>query len=170
MSGAPAYKEHLNPHTSKKDALEAFIYDEWQASLGDYLLYDHYSAASYDPCGDELAEVIPYTDGLIARLHDRYEFRDDAHVESYIEQHPSLSSLLTDAHDKIRKYFGPDAHAVLDVIKDGEMDDRERLFVFIQTDLPVDEALDSLDELYEQWWLGALSGVRPKLSIDVEFV
>ncbi len=169
MNDAAARKEPLNPNTSRREALEALIYGEWQALVGCYVPSDPY-LASYDAHDEEFADVIPYTDGLIARLHERYEFRDDAAVESYIEQHPSLSSVLTDAHDKIREYFGSDTHAVLDVIKDSEMDDHERLFVFVQTELSADDALDRLDELYEQWWLGALSAVRPKLSIDVEFV
>ncbi|PLS84759.1 MAG: hypothetical protein CYG60_16210 [Actinobacteria bacterium] len=169
MSDAAAYKEHLNPNMSRRETLEALTYDEWQASVSCYVLFEPY-LASYDEPYNELAEVIPYTDGLIARLHEQYEFRDDVKVESYIEQYPSLSNLLTDAHDKIRKYFGSDAHAVLEMVKGRETDDDERLFVYIQTELSSDEALDRLDDLYEQWWLDALSGVRPKLSIDVEYV
>lgn len=171
MKDAAAYKEHLNPKNtlSFEEAL-GFDYGEWQAFTEDYGPFEPYLISPASPLNDDLADVISYTERLLGRLHERYEFRNEAAVETYIERHPSLCSLLTHAHDKIRKYFGPDTCAVLDVIKDNEVDDVERLFIFIQTDLSADEALDRLDELYEQWWLDALSTVRPKLSIDVEFV
>ncbi len=109
------------------------------------------------------------TSGFISELNRLYEFRDDR-VVRYLEKHPPLASVLKEAHERIRKYFGQDARVVLDAIKDSEMDDNERLFAFVQTNLSADDALDRLDELYEQWWLDRLSMVQPKMSIDVEFV
>lgn len=115
-------------------------------------------------------ESVSYKDRQIDNLRMRYEFRDETAVVDYLEQNPSLPSLLWDARGKIYEYFGSDVYAVLEMVKGFEADDDERLFVFIQTELSSDEALDRLDELYERWWLGALSGVRPKLNIDVEYV
>jgi hypothetical protein len=85
-------------------------------------------------------------------------------------KNPSLYNGLVEAHERIRKYFGSEAQPVLDLVKGFEGDDDVRLFVFIPTTLPPDEALDTLDELYEQWWLVRLSAVQPKSSIDVEYV
>ena len=109
------------------------------------------------------------TTGFISELNRLYEFRGDG-VVRYLANYPSLFNLLKEAHEQIRKYFGQDVRVALDAIKDGEMDDSERLFAFVQTELSADDALDRLYELYEQWWLDALSGVQPKMSIDVEFV
>lgn len=122
-----------------------------------------------EECLSPLKSVF-YTDRQIRRLRERYEFRENATVEDYLEKNPSLRGLLARAHNKIREYFGSDVHAVLEMVKGFEADDDERLFVFIQTELSSDEALDRLDELYDRWWLGTLSGVQPKLNIDVEYV
>jgi len=118
---------------------------------------------------DECAEIVVFADRPIDRLRQRYQFRDHAAVKDYLGDNPSLPGLLERAHDKIAEHFGSDVHAVLDLVKGFEADDDKRLFVFVQTDLDVDEALDRLDALYEQWWIKALSAVQPKLSIDVEY-
>lgn len=119
---------------------------------------------------EEYAEIYLLADRSIDKLLQWYKCRDDASIRTYLTNNPSLTKLLEEAGERIRKYFGPDVRVVLDIIKDSEMDDHERLFVFVQTDLSVDDALGYLDELYEQWWLDALSTVQPKISIDVEFV
>lgn len=116
------------------------------------------------------AEVRSLAESSIDRLLQWYEFRDDSAVRTYLTNHPSLHKPLEEAHERICKYFGPDTRIVLDAIKDSEMDNNERLFAFVQTELSADDALDRLDELYEQWWLDRLSTIQPKMSIDVEFV
>ena len=123
-----------------------------------------------NPQAEEYAKIYSLADRSIDKLLQWYEFRDDAAVRVYLANNSSLYKLLEEAHERIRKYFGPDARVVLDAIKDSEMDENERLFAFIQTSLSADDALDHLDELYEQWWLDRLSTVQPKMSIDVEFV
>lgn len=109
-------------------------------------------------------------DTPVDELREQYEFRNRPVVKDYLESNPALFEMLRVARDKIAEYFGPETCAVLDVIKDNEVDDDERLFVFIQTTLGADEALDLLDELYERWWLDALAEIQPKLSMDVEFI
>lgn len=109
-------------------------------------------------------------DTPVNELRRQYEFRHRNEVKDYLERNPALNDVLRKARDEIAEQFGPETCAVLDVIKDGEMDNKERLFVFVQTSLGADEALDSLDEFYERWWLDVLSRIQPKVSVDVEFI
>lgn len=160
------YKQHFNPDTSVK---ETFDYEGWPVFAEDYSPRDPY-LASYVEDKDEFADIISYIDELMDRLREQYEFRDSAAIETYIEQNPSLFNLLMNARDKIREHFGSDAHVVLEAVKGLEADNDKRLFVFVQTESSSDEALDRLDELYEKWWIDALSTARPKLSIDVEYI
>lgn len=145
--------------------------DEWEI---DHPFSNFVRALVNEQAGWQTDELPPrsvsYVDEQITSLRERYEFRNEATVEDFLGENPFLFDLLVKAHDKIREYFGSDVQAVSEMVKGFEADDDERLFVFIQTELSSDEALDRLDELYERWWLDALSGVRPKFSIDVEFV
>jgi hypothetical protein len=106
----------------------------------------------------------------ISELSSLYEFRDDQAVESFLEENAFLGSLLFLTHKRAREYFGPGVRLAVKVIKDPEVGEDRRLFVLIPTEMHPDEALDRLDELYDDWWLDVLSKADHKMSIDVEYV
>ena len=105
-----------------------------------------------------------------SELSSLYEFRDDQAVESFLEENAFLGGLLFITHKRVREYFGPGVRLDVKVVKDPEVGEDRRLFVLIRTEMHPDEALDRLDELYDDWWLDVLSEANHKMSIDVEYV
>jgi len=145
------------------------IRDYWRELAARSIRTTSYAPNYFNDAG-ERAEIVGLFDTPINGLGEWYDFRDYAAVRGYLRDHPSLCDVLEEAREKIARFFGPDVDLILDLVTGFEADDDKRLFVFVQTDLAVNEALDRLDALYEQWWIDALSRVSPKLSIDVEYL
>lgn len=149
---------------------EAHASDEWEMDYPSHFI----SALVEEQSGWQTGEPLPlesvaYTDRQISSLRKRYEFRNDATVEDYLEENPSLRNLLIEAHNKIREYFGSDTPVALDVLREPDAKNGGRLFVLILTTLRPKEALSRLDELDRGWWLGALSQARGKVTIDIDY-
>jgi hypothetical protein len=106
----------------------------------------------------------------ISELNSLYKFRDGQAVENFLKENAFLGRLLFTAHERIREYFGPGVRLDVKVVKDPEVGEDRRLFVLIRTEMHPDDALDRLDELYDNWWLDVLSKADHKMSIDVEYV
>ena len=105
---------------------------------------------------------------LIGRLAKLYTFNDYVSVTNFLRGNAFLLDVLLEAYAKIQDHFGLHTNVVLEVFIDPEADNDQELFALIQTDLPLEDALDLLDEFYEKWWLDALPAARCKLTIDVE--
>ena len=148
---------------------EALDKQEWGASAK-YPKFTDTEFASDLEDKVELVDAFLLADGPIGNLRKRYEFREGGEVENFLRQNPFLTELLLVAPGKIRKYFGSGPQLALKVVKDPEVGKDRRLFVLIRTELHPEDALDRLDELYDDWWLDMLSRANHKLSIDVEYV
>ena len=48
--------------------------------------------------------------------------------------------------------------------------DSEELFAYIPTSLPVEEALDRLHQLDQEWFLNQLHRVRGRVNFNLDFV
>jgi hypothetical protein len=106
----------------------------------------------------------------IEQLDRLYVYRDRGKVVNFLQENPSLFRLLRDVYHKAQEYFGAGVEVILDVLTDYEVPTHRELVALVQTPLPVGEALDRLDRLYQEWWTKA-SVVEPlKMSIDVESV
>lgn len=105
---------------------------------------------------------------LIKQLTRLYRFDDYVAVSHFLRSNPFLTRLLSEAHEEVERYFGPDIQVALEVFTDPEAESDQQLFALIQTNLPLQEELDLLDQLYEDWWLDTLPAARCKLTIDVE--
>ena len=90
----------------------------------------------------------------ISSLEQLYIFRKPEEVSRFLQVYPFLVPLLLEAHDRIGAYFGPRQEVVLEVVTDPEAVADRQLVAFIQTELHPVEALDRLDQLDEDWWLG----------------
>lgn len=96
-----------------------------------------------------------------------YVIPKPSQVLEFLSDEPSLWPLVTEARSKIREHF-PDAQLILEVKADRE-DHTEQLVIFIQTDLPAEEAFYRLDLLDDAWWLDA-SPIAGQMCIHIEFL
>jgi hypothetical protein len=56
------------------------------------------------------------------------------------------------------------------VVRDPEAENNEELILFIQTALPVDQALQKLERLDDDWWLEVGSHTQGNLGINLEIL
>ncbi len=102
--------------------------------------------------------------GLFEQL---YTLRGREEVLRFIESHPFLLPLLLEAYNEIGNHF-PRSQVFLEVATDPEAIVEDQLVLFVATDLPPDEAVDTLERFDRDWWLNALDQAQGKLCIDVE--
>lgn len=105
--------------------------------------------------------------GFASALNPLYEFRGDS-VRGFLAENPFLGSLLFEAHEVIRKHFGPKVETALEVVVDPEALGDRQLFVVVQTELPREEARVRLAELDRGWWLDALPASKGKMEIALD--
>jgi len=135
------------------------------------------------PCGYVLLPSVP--EAVISRQHTNssivliaqsevkvleqlYIFKRRTEVLRFLDRNPFLAPLLLEASEKATHFF-PASQLSLEVISDFEMDDSSQLLASITTHLPVDTALDKLNEFDANWWLEVAGQASGKLCIDVEF-
>ncbi|MFH0809700.1 MAG: hypothetical protein V2A77_04440 [Pseudomonadota bacterium] len=118
-------------------------------------------------CPDTYKPISSIEESL-KRLNERYQFTDYAAVTSFLSKHRFLVSLLIEAHEEIVNRFDRNTAVKLDIVTYPGENAEDDLFVKIQTDLPVDDALSRLDQLDYEWWLQELPDAQGKMVIDLE--
>jgi len=103
----------------------------------------------------------------IQTLEQLYILKNPDVVLAYLETEPFLVPLLIEVRQQIRRYFA-DSSAVLEVFdyQDDTIAERQ-LHLSIMTQLPVDEALDRLNQFDTNWWLDKARRTQRKLSVDI---
>lgn len=104
-----------------------------------------------------------------SRLHELYKFRGNNHIIDYIRSHPELNNFLLESHNYLVKYFGTSAKFELEVVHDPEAQ-HEQLIVYINTPLPVDEALIRLDQFDNDWFLDHVNLLSHLINFNLEIV
>ena len=104
------------------------------------------------------------------RLEEVYSLRNAETTKSFLHSHPQLLDVLLEASNHVRRHFGASIQVALEVVRDPEVEDRKSLFAYIMTSLPVDEALERLKALDEDWFLGQLDRVEDLFNFNLEFV
>ncbi|MHB8627076.1 MAG: hypothetical protein ACYDBJ_16265 [Aggregatilineales bacterium] len=99
-------------------------------------------------------------------LEQWYTIRDEQ-VKPFIEQHSFLLPILIEAPAKIAECF-PDASLALEVFTDFDGDDGPELVVYVAMNLSPEEAVKTLYELDDAWWLDAMRLANGKLTIALE--
>lgn len=105
---------------------------------------------------------------LVKGVATLYTFKDYVPVANFLRENTFLLDLLIEAWGKIREYFGRDVSVALEVFADPEAKDSRQLVALIRTNLPLQEEVDLLETLYDEWWLDELPTAQCKLHIDVE--
>lgn len=106
----------------------------------------------------------------IRHLEARYRFEDEPAVLSLLGEHPVLVPILLETRAKIDQYF-PGSPVLLRVLADPlpDDDDNQLLMLYIQTSLAPAEALASLREFDEGWWLDAVPRAERMLGTALEY-
>lgn len=100
-----------------------------------------------------------------SNLPSGFEYRNERAVLSFLRINPFLNSILRDAPTHIAECFGSDSSVALAVFSDPDEPTADQLFLHIRARMSVDEALDRLDRLYDEWWLDVLPAMRHKMAI-----
>lgn len=100
-------------------------------------------------------------------LKDIYSFEDAERIIEFLSLNQDLIDVLLEADKYIDKIFGQ-VHKHLELHWDPE-EDYQCMFIVIETDLPVDVAMDKLDRFDEEYWLNVKDEVSDKLEVIVKF-
>ncbi len=118
-----------------------------------------------------ITDMLSTTDvNAIAKIPDLrslYMFRDISRVSLFLRNNPFLINILVGAWFNIRERFTSNSPLVLEVVSDPEEPGCDQLFIFIQTRLPAELAIERLHQLDDEWWLDAMSD-DDKMTIDIE--
>ncbi|MCX7707648.1 MAG: hypothetical protein N2204_06550 [Anaerolineae bacterium] len=106
----------------------------------------------------------------LSQIRRIYGFRGEAEAVRFLRMHPALIDLLLEALPHVERYFGPHPEVVLEVVVDPEASDSEELFANIRTSLPVEEALECLNQFDEEWFLDQLARTEGRFNFNLEFV
>ena len=85
----------------------------------------------------------------------RLELREPEALSHYLEENSFLIPLINEASAKLVEYFGEKTPQVLQVVYHPD-DGSCELFLYVKPDLPVSEAIATLDRFDEDWWLDAM--------------
>jgi transcriptional regulator with XRE-family HTH domain len=96
----------------------------------------------------------------------RLEVLDRPRVSRLLRENPDLEMLVSEAANRLVDYF-PDARLTLQLITDPEYGEGEELLLGISTNLPDDDALESLRRFDEEWWVHHAPRASALLCIDL---
>lgn len=119
---------------------------------------------------DVTSSVLIEQEEKLSQIRRIYGFRGEAEAVRFLRMHPALIDLLLEAPPHVERYFGANPEVVLEVVVDPEANDSEELFANIRTSLPVEEALERLDQLDEGWFLAQLERTDGRFNFNLEFV
>lgn len=117
---------------------------------------------------DSLTKLSPLSPKDIEFLEKLYTFQGKTEVLQFLEKYPFLVPILLEGYEPTRKYF-PDAPLFLSVITDPEAasKDDDMLWVYIERplDLDTEKAIDTLEQLDDDWWIDAEERGQGKIFI-----
>jgi hypothetical protein len=109
---------------------------------------------------------------LIERLSDHYSFKDSAasaRVALFIEQYPSVTTVLLEARDPLQRIF-PEGRYTLDVRRDPDIDD-EQLVVSIgvrRDPAAPRDGIGRLIDFQDAWGLDADRRAAGRITVILE--
>ena len=131
------------------------------------VVFDSFDLASIDSIED-LEQVVQQAS--IPGLASCYELRNSAEVDAYGAKHPQLTGFLFDSYKQLRTYFDAAASFALEVVRDPEISPpSDFLFVNIRTSMPVDEAMERLEQFDEAWYLDQADAFGELVNFNLEF-
>jgi hypothetical protein len=90
-------------------------------------------------------------------------------IERFLDKHKDIADLVLEAHAKIRDFFTSET-LLLELISDINIEGGEELFVYIQTYLSVEEAVEKINDFDEQWFLDQLNRTKGLFNFNLRFL
>lgn len=104
----------------------------------------------------------------MSELKTLTNYKFDSSVEAFLQEFPFLKQVLEEGYPQMMSLFGAETEIVLKVVIDSEIPDWRTLFAYIWTELDVDEALNRLDQLDDNWYIKLPYSVRSIFSMNVK--
>ncbi|MFN8440701.1 MAG: hypothetical protein U0175_08035 [Caldilineaceae bacterium] len=99
-----------------------------------------------------------------------YEFRTALNVTAFLASHPTLIDWLLESHATFAHYFGNNAKFILEAVSESEGAHQEQLVIAVRSNHSVDEAMNRLDLLDQNWLFEQIDIVGDKVIVNLEFV
>lgn len=96
-----------------------------------------------------------------------YTMRDREDVTRFLMKHSEVVSVLAEAMDRVRDYFGGDAQVTLQVIDAPDVGGRATLLARVRTRQSVDEAFANLQAFGRDWFTHRFTEVDGLVNFDV---
>ncbi len=114
-------------------------------------------------------QVAQPTAGASPHVANAYALRNAPACDAYFAAHPQVADFLQASYGQLRRFFGPEANLVLEVVRDPEASvPSDFLFVNIRTSMPVDDALARLDQFDEDWYLDQVDTFGDLVNFNLE--
>src|SRR5687768_6693435 len=97
------------------------------------------------------------------------QFKTDAEATTYLNQHPLLYPYIVESIAKIKAIFGSYIELELHLVKDPEDAAYRRLFGYIWVSASVDDAIDKLNQLDDEYILDLPDDIASHLNFDVRY-
>lgn len=102
----------------------------------------------------------------IESLEKLYSFKEPQAVYNFLESYPFLVPLLQEAQVEIRKHF-PNSRLFLKYVTDPEISNPElAIYITRPENMDVEERIDLLERLDDDWWLDAEPRSQGKMFIN----
>lgn len=106
---------------------------------------------------------------LLSRLGRMYTLSNSSKLLRFFDENRYLINVVIEAHEELRKRF-PSEELLLEVVSDPEADSCDELFAYILTSLPVEDALQRLNDLDDQWFLDELDRTNGLFNFNLRFI
>lgn len=123
---------------------------------------------SSSQCGIGDINVYGLNNDEIKILLNNYQVNDINSVCAFLSENDYPYDFLEEAAKQIRSVFSDDTRLILR-IEGTDLSEVPYLFVSVITTLPVEEALNKVDQIDQEWLLDNLDRVQGRFNFDVEW-
>ena len=121
---------------------------------------------------ETIRQSLPIKSGdILEQIKKKYSIPESnlSDVEQFLDKHQDIANLVLEAYNKIRDFFTSET-LLLELISDISIEGGEELFVYIQTRLSVEEAVEKMNDFDEQWFLDQLSRTKGLFNFNLRFL
>lgn len=97
------------------------------------------------------SSILEQIDDELELLSNYYEYREKEEIIYFLMRNFSILKLIREAPLQIQKHFGPYVNLAIEIVSDAEVENFKTLFIYIKTKLDIEEALERLDKIDEEW-------------------